>query len=83
MAQAPEHRAIGARENARREACRGRAVQGALRAAGDLMQRAHRQTLTGKAIVDGRHAERQHTAAGAVCQLDQADLTSERVQRGG
>ncbi len=83
LAQAPEHWSVGARENTGREARRSGAVQRALRAAGDLMQRAHRQPMSRETLIDRAHTERQDPAAGAVGQLDQADLTSKRVERGG
>jgi len=43
------------------------------------MQRAHRQPMSRETLIDRAHAERQDSAAGAVGQLDQADLTSKRV----
>lgn len=82
LAQAPEHWSVGARENTGREARGGGAVQGALRAASDLVQRAHRQPMARQTPIDRVHAERQDPAAGAVGQFDQANLTPKRVERG-
>ncbi|PZR31708.1 MAG: hypothetical protein DI526_18775 [Caulobacter segnis] len=47
LSKTPEHGAIRPREDPGREACCGGAMQRPLGPAGDLMQRAHRQTLTG------------------------------------
>jgi hypothetical protein len=83
LAQAPQHIALGAGQQARREA-RGRgAVQRAVGPAGHLVQRAKRQTPARQPGVQGRYAERQHRARRAVLGFEGADLTAKRVERGG
>ena len=57
---APQHLAPCARGDAGGEQRRGRAVDGAIAAAGDLMQRAERQTASRQMPVDRLDTERQH-----------------------
>ena len=60
---APQHLALGPRRDAGGEQRRGRAVDRAVAAAGDLMQRAERQSASRQTPVDSLDSERQDDPA--------------------
>ena len=71
---APEHLAAGARGDAGGEQCRRRAIERAIAAAGDLVQRAAREPSARQPAVQRGDAEGQHRLDAPTLALDGIDL---------
>lgn len=73
LGDAPEHLAFGASEDARGEQGCGCAIDDALRAAGDFVQRSTGQTSAGQPRIDCVDPERQHAVVAAIGAFDLCD----------
>ena len=79
---APEHLAAGARGDPGGEQRGGRAVDRAVSAAGDLMQRAAREAAAWKSRVHCGEPEGQHRCGAPVPAFDLPDLDAQRLEGG-
>lgn len=73
----PENLAPGSRRNPGGEESRGRAIDGAVAAAGYFMECAERETTAGKARVDLGDPERKHRFCAPASAFDLLDLRAQ------